>query len=247
MEAIVTTGLVLREVKYQDADRILTILTPEHGIISAFAKGSLRLKSKLFSACGLFCYSEFRLFPGKEMFRIDEADVKNIFHGLSSTLEGMSLAIYLAELTTAVSPTGSEGDKLLRLLLNSLYLLSEKKCPALKVKAVFELRAMSECGFMPQLLCCKECNKYDGENFYLEHKNGVLFCEQCATKNGNLTNLNEGALFALRHICLVEDKKVFAFQISEKAMHYLSLAAQEYTLLHLDKKIKSLDFLKSVL
>ena len=55
---LVTPGLVLREVKVGESDRILTILTPEHGLISASAKGSLRLKSKLFSACGLFCYSE---------------------------------------------------------------------------------------------------------------------------------------------------------------------------------------------
>ena len=47
---LVTPGLVLREVKVGESDRILTILTPEHGLISASAKGSLRLKSKLFSA-----------------------------------------------------------------------------------------------------------------------------------------------------------------------------------------------------
>ena len=63
MEAFVTTGLVLKETRYKESDRILTILTPELGVISAAAQSSLRLKSKLFSACGLFCYSEFTLVP----------------------------------------------------------------------------------------------------------------------------------------------------------------------------------------
>ena len=54
-EAFVTTGLVLKETRYKESDRILTILTPELGVISAAAQSSLRLKSKLFSACGLFC------------------------------------------------------------------------------------------------------------------------------------------------------------------------------------------------
>mgnify|MGYP001046425287 CR=1 FL=1 len=63
MEAFVTTGLVLKETRYKESDRILTILTPELGVISASAQSSLRLKSKLFSACGLFCYSEFTLGP----------------------------------------------------------------------------------------------------------------------------------------------------------------------------------------
>ena len=55
MEAFVTTGLVLKETRYKESDRILTILTPELGVISASAQSSLRLKSKLFSDCGLFC------------------------------------------------------------------------------------------------------------------------------------------------------------------------------------------------
>ena len=53
---VATTGLVLRQVKVGEADRILTILTPDLGVISASARGSLRMKSALFSATGLFCY-----------------------------------------------------------------------------------------------------------------------------------------------------------------------------------------------
>ena len=63
METFVTLGLVLKETRYKESDRILTILTPGLGVISASAQSSLRLKSKLFSACGLFCYSEFTLVP----------------------------------------------------------------------------------------------------------------------------------------------------------------------------------------
>ena len=65
MEPFVTMGLVLKETRYREADRILTILTPKLGVITAMAANSLRLKSKLFSACGLFCYSEFTLVPGR--------------------------------------------------------------------------------------------------------------------------------------------------------------------------------------
>ena len=69
METIVTPGLVLKETRYKESDRILTILTPELGVISASAQSSLRLKSRLFSACGLFCYSEFVLVPGRNVYR----------------------------------------------------------------------------------------------------------------------------------------------------------------------------------
>ena len=44
---VATTGLVLRQVKVGEADRILTILTPDLGVVSASARGSLRMKSAL--------------------------------------------------------------------------------------------------------------------------------------------------------------------------------------------------------
>ena len=94
---IATTGLVLRQVKLGEADQILTLLTPDLGVISASAKGSLRLKNKLFSACGHFSYSEFVLTSGRSHYFVDDAQVKKVFYGVSSTVEGLALASYMAE------------------------------------------------------------------------------------------------------------------------------------------------------
>lgn len=248
MEAFVTTGLVLKETRYKESDRILTILTPELGVISAAAQSSLRLKSKLFSACGLFCYSEFTLVPGRNMYTVREAEVKNVFHGISSSIEGMSLAMYMAEMAMTLSPTGQEAQRELRLLLNCFYMISESKTDLRVIKAVFELRTMSECGFMPQLVCCRDCGTYDeGDSFYLDAQEGHLLCASCAAKAGKNCNLDKAALFALRHICLVEDKKIFAFKISVGSLAKLSTVAENYALTHLDKPLKSYAFLKSVL
>ncbi len=123
-------------------------------MISASAQNSLRLKSKLLSACGLFCYSEFTLVPGRNMYTVREASVNNVFHGISSSIEGMSLAMYLAEMAMTLSPTGQEAERELRLLLNCLYMISESKRTC-GCQGRFELRTMSECGFMPQFVCCR--------------------------------------------------------------------------------------------
>ena len=106
---------------------------------------------------------------------------------------------------------------------------------------------MSECGFLPQLVYCKNCKTYDGPSFYLDPKEGYLLCADCAQKEGKTCNLDAGALFALRHICLVEDKRIFAFKISLRSLSKLSSVAEQYALTHLDKPLKSYDFLKSVL
>lgn len=244
---IATTGLVLRQVKVGEADRILTILTPELGVVSASAKGSLRLKNKLFSACGLFCYSEFVLNSGRTSYFVDSGQVKQVFHGLSQTVEGMSLATYLAEIAITLSPAPPEAGQQLRLLLNCLYMISESKRPLRQIKAIYELRALTMAGYMPNLLACAGCGRYDGGDFYLDPQEGTLLCAACAERARHVPNLDTGALYALRHICLAEDKQLFSFTLADKSLRALSRVSEQYLLAHLESGLKSLDFLKSVL
>ena len=244
---VATTGLVLRQVKVGEADRILTILTPDLGVISASARGSLRMKSALFSATGLFCYSEFGLSSGRSHYFVDTAQVKKVFHGISATVEGMALASYMAEIAMELAPAPPEADAQLRLLLNCLYMLSERSYPCRQLKAIYELRALTLAGYMPDVLACSGCGKYDGGEFYLNPIAGNLLCAACADKARHLPNLDEGALYALRHICLAEDKKLFSFTLSDSSLKDLSRVSEQYVLAHLEHKMKSLDFLKTVL
>ena len=97
------------------------------------------------------------------------------------------------------------------------------------------------------VLACAGCGKYDGGEFYLDPVEGRLLCADCAEKARHITNLDNGALYALRHICLAEDKKLFGFKISPESLQELSRTSEQYTLAHLEHGLKSLDFLKSVL
>lgn len=244
---IATTGLVLRQVKLGEADQILTLLTPDLGVISASAKGSLRLKNKLFSASGMFCYSEFSLTSGRSHYFVESAQVKKVFHGISESVEGMCLATYMAEIAIALSPAPPEAEAQLRLLLNSLYMIGQKKLPMRQLKTIYELRAMSMAGYQPDLLACADCGRYDGGEFYFDPVEGNLLCADCADKARHIPNLDMGALYALRHICLAEDRKLFSFTLAPASLKNLSRVSEQYLLAHLEHGLKSLDFLKTVL
>lgn len=244
---IVTPGLVLREVKVGESDKILTLLTPEHGIITASAKGSLRLKSKLFSGCGLFCYSEFTLFGGRTIYKVNDAQVKQVFHGITGSVEAMALAMYMAEVAIVLAPSGPEAAVQLRLLLNSLYLAGEGKKDLHQIKAVYEMRSMTEGGYMPDLLCCKGCGRYDDALFCFDPFSASLLCPDCAAKQGKRPNLTGPALTALRHIALVEDKRIFSFWLAPQSLTALERVTQQYLLTCLDRPLKSLEFLNTVL
>ena len=68
-----TLGLVLREVEYKDADKLLTVLTRDRGKLTVRARGVRSRSSRLKSGCQLLAYSEFTLFENRNSLVADEA------------------------------------------------------------------------------------------------------------------------------------------------------------------------------
>lgn len=244
---ITENGLVLKQVKLREADQILTLMTPKHGIVSVSARGSLRPKNKLFSASGLYCYSEWTLHEGKTMYSADEAAPIEVFFGLRQSIEALAVAAYMAEMLQTLCSTGREARHLLRFTLNCLHMLSENKMEPALVKAVFELRVLSESGYMPDLLACGDCGKYEAERFYFDAQHGTLLCGSCAAENGEEPNMNLASLAALRHIVLSDDDKIFRFALGGDSLGMLLRAAERFMLFHMDYPPKTLAFLKTVL
>ncbi len=66
MNQIVTKGIVLTRTDYGEADRIITMLTPDHGKVRVIAKGVRRVKSKLAGGIELFSVSNITYIPGRK-------------------------------------------------------------------------------------------------------------------------------------------------------------------------------------
>ena len=67
------SALILREVKYKEADKILTVLTPEDGKLTVKARGALRKSCRYGAACQALCYSEKPWALERERGRDDRA------------------------------------------------------------------------------------------------------------------------------------------------------------------------------
>ena len=74
-QTVKATGIVIKEIKTKENDRIITVLSKELGVISIYVKGAMRLKNKFHSATGLFTYSEFVLYESRssELYQVNEA------------------------------------------------------------------------------------------------------------------------------------------------------------------------------
>ena len=99
---ITTTGIVLRE-RGHDDDRILTILTADRGVITAYARGAKKLRGRLLSGTELLCCSRFVLFQYRDRYQVDSAETEQNFFGLRSAESGGLFFDVLLHLGTLIS------------------------------------------------------------------------------------------------------------------------------------------------
>lgn len=238
-----TDGLIIREQQTGEDDRLVTLLTRDHGVIRAFVRGAKRIKSKSQSATQLFAYGSYSIYRGRDAYSVDEAQPKEIFFDLRKDIESLALAQYFCELAAELAPVEDDAEEYLRLILNCLHILMNKKRPQPQLKAVAELRLLSMAGYMPDLVVCGDCEEeYDGE-FLFSPVEGRIFCEKCRSRHTGIM-LSPGVLSAMRHICYSESEKLFSFSLGEKSMELLADVTEKFLLMQTSKRFKTLDFYK---
>ena len=226
----VTDALVLRERKLDEQDRLLTLLSADRGIITAYAKGAGRMKGSMAGATELLCYSHFVLFQNRERCFADKAEANTLFFGIRGDLEKLTLATYFAQLCCELIPENEPAVEELRLMLNTLYCLERDKLPPLQLKAILELRLLTLTGYMPDLIACRACGG-------LPEDGVVLF---------DLLPLPPGVFAAMRHIIFCDFEKLFQFKLGEENLPVLAHAVEQYLLCQVERILPALNFYKTI-
>ena len=240
-------GLVLREVKYKESSKILTILTEEEGKITAEAKGALRKGSKCAASAQMLVWSELTFFENRGRYTLTEGTVLEDFAGLRGDLADYALGCYFAELLEAVSDQDSPDAALLHLGLNALFALSRKLWPPEHIKAVFELRLMCLAGFAPAADRCTECGSETPDDPRFSLYGSAVHCAHCLPPApGKSLPLCAASLEALRYVCAAPAKRIYAFSLEGAAAERFYRMCEEYALAQLDRGFGTLDYWKSV-
>ncbi|MFV0497800.1 MAG: DNA repair protein RecO [Candidatus Fimivivens sp.] len=244
----VTHGVIIRAKSVGD-DRLLTILTSDYGVISAVARGANKPRGRLTSSTELFCYSKMVLFRYRGSNTVDSAEVEQSFFALRQNIAALSLASYIAELCCELAPPEEAAPEYLRLVLNTLHLLSKGSKSVWLLKPLFELRLMTMAGFMPDLTGCAVCGKFgeqDSEHMCFSIETGTLYCQNCKNAEFRAESIPEGVLSAMRHIIYSPVEKLFAFSLPEDGLRILTRICESYMLYHFQKQCRSLSFFYSV-
>ncbi|MCQ2405719.1 MAG: DNA repair protein RecO [Oscillospiraceae bacterium] len=240
-------ALCLREVKYKESDKVLTLLSSEEGRITVTARGAMKTNCIFASAARSPVYAEYTLNRTGDHWYIKEAETIEQFSGLSGSFEAYSLACYFCELLEEVADSDYPGPDMLRLGLNALYALSEGLFPMEQIKAVFELKLASLAGFEPEVGACCICGEENPETPALSLEGGILHCVSCPPGTGGKSEvLSPAVLSVIRRSFDADLKRIFSFRIPSEELERLSRVAENYLLAQLERGFGTLDYYHSV-
>lgn len=239
-----TKGLVLREAAYKESDKILTVLTENYGKMTLKARGVRKVGSPLKAACQLLACGEFTIFEYRGMSTINEVQTIELFGELRKDLELLSLGTYFAQVAEVLSQEDAPTPGLLSLTLNALYALGKLGKSQQLVKSAFELRAVCQAGFAPDLGKCRACGNLHPDRFVLT--DGCLECTGCRGGDGIRMPVSPGVLAAMRHITGSLPGRLFSFCLGEDSLKELSGITESYLSTQLERSFSALSFYKSL-
>ena len=234
-------GLVIRETPVHDADKLFDLFT-ENGILTVQARSVRKAGSKYGAVTQLFSYGEFCLRESSGRFYLDSAVSLNMFYGIWNDLNALALASYFSELIRKTA-TDQPQPQLLRLYLLSLHHLAEHDRPLPLVKAVFELRLMTELGLMPNLVCCPVCMAYLPAQPVLRIGEADLICSGCRSAHSPLDfETKQSVLLAARQAVYADYDRLFQFRLRGDSEPKFAEYAELYLLNRLGLSLPTLHF-----
>jgi DNA repair protein RecO (recombination protein O) len=180
-----TQGIVLKQTKLGEFDKIVTIHTPELGKLHAVAKGACRPNSKLGGNVEPLTHSLMLLAKGRNLDIITQSQTIDSFLALKSDLWRMACGLYVLELLDSFTVEGAENRPLFDLSLDILNQLSKPDSSETALR-YFELHLLDHLGYRPQLRRCVGCDSpiKPVVNFFSPSKGGIL-CPHCNSQENH--------------------------------------------------------------
>ncbi|MCI8654172.1 MAG: DNA repair protein RecO [Angelakisella sp.] len=243
-----TRAVVLSAKNLEEYDRLVTLLTEDLGVVTAYAKGARRQKGTMASATEQLSYSALQIFRNRDRTFVDKAEAETIFFAIRQDMDRLALASYFCQLCQELIPEGDTQAGYLHLMMNTLTLLDRGKLPLGQLKAVFELRLLTMSGYMPDLVACAVCGELSGGEILFAPTGGVIYCGEHAPRAGlmPLIALSPGVFQAMRHIIYSDFERLFSFRLGADGLEQLAKASEAYLLAQVERVLPALNFYKTI-
>jgi DNA repair protein RecO (recombination protein O) len=243
-----TAAIVVRARDYSESDRIVTLLTREHGKLGGIAKGAkksrARFERKLEPFSHVMLY--FRRRPHGQLVFVTRAEAQELTQfRLDDDLARFALGCYMLELADALTSEEADAAGAYTILRDALAALSRSPAGA-AIRQAFELRMLAWAGYGLEFGRCRACGAAPAANgdgaFFLAARGGVV-CARCRT------SVDEGAyrLEAASAVALARLAEIGFADDAEPAGGDGALVIARFIAGVLDRRLRSVEFLDSVL
>ncbi|MGB8643969.1 MAG: DNA repair protein RecO [Anaerolineae bacterium] len=236
-------ALILKRTDVGEADRLLTLYTPDRGKLRAVAKGARKPSSRKTGHVELLNRAALMVAVGRDLDVITQADTLESFLPLRNDLDRLSYAYYFAELVDRFTEQEEENRAVYDLLLQALRWL-EKTDRLPRTARYFEMRLLDAVGYRPELLHCVNCRQElaPEENFFTPEGGGVLDpgCRD-SHRDSQMVSLN--GLKVLRFLQTRDYAEVDRLALTPRVEAEVEQLLH-YNLTHwLERNLKSIEFL----
>jgi DNA repair protein RecO (recombination protein O) len=251
LSSLHTDALVLRAVDFGESDRIVHLLVPDAGRLTAIAKGARRSKRRFVGTLDFFNLLRVQVERRRPtaMARLEQAVLTRPFPVLRSDPTRFALGCYLLELLDRLAPEGGAGADMRRLFefaLGAFRAISERP-PDPALRTLLELRALEALGLRPELRRCVRCGDEVGRTpgAVLFHvADGGAVCGRCAPAAPEGLPVGLGTLRALDQGLRLDLDRIHRLVLGPEILAEARQLLARFQRFHVGVELKSARFLE---
>jgi DNA repair protein RecO (recombination protein O) len=243
-----TSALVLKRRNFGEADRLLTLLTPEHGKFDALAKGARKPISKKTGHVELFTRADVLIARGRSMDILTQAEMTQAYLPIREDLIRGAYANYAAELLDRFTYQSdvTHTTTLFNLLDTTFAGLCTDADPR-RVVRYYEMRLLDEVGFRPELNDCVVTHEdIQPIDQFFSYDGGGVVSPQGSAHSAGLVSLPVVTLKLLRHMQRSNYEQVGSLAISESLHTDVERVMLGYISYILESRLQSVAFIRRI-
>lgn len=140
-------GVVLKAQELKEYDKIIIIYTEKLGKVSAVAKSARKSSSRFLSTTLPFCFCDYVLYRGKNLYTVNESIVIDSFQEILGDLRSITYASYLCELVDMCIPQEESNRDFFKFFVSALYLLKNNAVDIEILSRAFEIKILQTSGY----------------------------------------------------------------------------------------------------
>ena len=239
-------GIVLRRVDYGDADRILTVLTLDHGKIGVIARGVRRPQSRLGPRTDLFTRSRMQLARGRgELDVLTQAEPVSV-----PSPQGprrLACAALCAELTDRVLENHHPDAEIFELVGRALRDCADSARDPRTAVVWFARRMVDRLGYAPQLYDCAACGAtLIEEPARFSAPGGGLLCPRCTNEDPSGIDCTVRAIKVLRAAAAGDYDLWQRLKLDAPTLETVERIVEAELAFHLDRRLRSFEVLRAI-